>query len=107
PARGTETVLLVEDDDTVRALTRRVLSRQGYRVIEARNGAEALRIAEPAEESIDIVISDLVMPELGGRQLVERLRAIRPTIPVLLMSGYTEDVALRQGLTTARESFLP
>jgi signal transduction histidine kinase len=79
--RGSETVLLVEDDDTVRALTRRVLDRQGYHVLEARNGAEALRIAGPKLHDIHLVISDVVMPELGGRQLVERLRRSGPGCP--------------------------
>ncbi len=106
-ARGSETVLLVEDDDTVRALTRRVLQRQGYEVLEARNGIEALRLAEPASQVIDLVISDIVMPELGGRQLVERLRSIRPEVPVLLMSGYTDDAIVRHGITEATAMFLP
>jgi two-component system cell cycle sensor histidine kinase/response regulator CckA len=106
PARGSETLLLVEDDDTVRTLARRVLDRQGYHVLEARNGAEALRIAESAERRIDLVISDIVMPELGGRQLVERLRRIRPDVPVLLMSGYTNDAVLRQVISEAGDMFL-
>jgi len=106
-ARGTETVLLVEDDDTVRALTRRVLDRHGYHVLEARNGVEALQIAEPTTQLIDLVISDIVMPELGGRQLVERLRKIRPEVPVLLMSGYTDDAIVRHGIIESGEPFLP
>jgi PAS domain S-box-containing protein len=106
PERGTETVLLVEDDDTVRALTRRILRRQGYHVLEARNGIEALRIAEPGNQVIDLVLSDVVMPELGGRQLVERLRRIRPELPVLLMSGYTDDAIVRHGIIGAGEMFL-
>ena len=105
--RGSETVLLVEDDETVRALTRRVLRRQGYHVLEATNGAEALRIAEPADREIHLVLSDVVMPELGGRQLVERLRLIRPRLPVLLMSGYTDDAIVRHGITESGEPFLP
>jgi PAS domain S-box-containing protein len=106
-ARGTETVLLVEDDDIVRALTRRVLDRNGYQVLEARNGVEALEIAEPSEQLIDLVISDIVMPELGGRQLVERLRKIRPEVPVLLISGYTDDAIVRHGIMESGEPFLP
>jgi CheY-like chemotaxis protein len=106
-ARGSETVLLVEDDDSVRALTRRVLHRQGYQVLEARNGVEALRIAEPPGRVIDLVISDVVMPELGGRQLAERLRTIRPEVPVLLMSGYTDDAIVRLGIEESGEAFLP
>jgi two-component system cell cycle sensor histidine kinase/response regulator CckA len=102
---GSETVLLVEDDDTVRALTRRVLHRHGYRVLEARNGAEALRMAGP-DRAIDLVLTDIVMPELGGRQLVERLRASRPDVPVLLMSGYTEDAAVRRDIASAGARFL-
>jgi YesN/AraC family two-component response regulator len=76
-------------------------------VLEARNGVEALEIAEPSEQLIDLVISDIVMPELGGRQLVERLRKIRPEVPVLLISGYTDDAIVRHGIMESGEPFLP
>jgi signal transduction histidine kinase len=92
---GTETLLLVEDEAAVRSSARRLLERNGYTVLEARHGADALRLAESAERPIDLVLTDLVMPEMGGRELVERLRAHRPGLKVLYMSGYTEkDIAV-------------
>jgi PAS domain S-box-containing protein len=99
-------VLLVEDDDTVRALARRVLRRQGYDVLEACNGVEAMRIAEGRDRRIDLVLTDVVMPEMGGRQLIERLRRIRPELPFLLMSGYTDDAIVRDGLIGAGDRFI-
>ena len=89
-ARG-ETVLLVEDDDFVRSLARRVLSRTGYDVLTARNGIEALEIAEKKADSIDLVVSDVIMPEMGGGQLVDRLRERYPDLKVILTSGYSEE----------------
>jgi signal transduction histidine kinase len=87
---GTETLLLVEDEAAVRSSARRLLERHGYTVVEARHGADALRIVEEGSRQIDLVITDLVMPEMGGRELVERLRARHPTMKVLFMSGYSE-----------------
>ena len=93
-----ETILLVEDEDSVRRLSRRVLESQGYTVLEAINGADALRIASDYAGVIDLLLSDVVMPELGGRLLAERLTAARPDTEVLFMSGYTDDEILRRGL---------
>ena len=87
---GTETLLLVEDEAAVRASARRLLERHGYTVLEARHGADALRIVESGDRPIDLVLTDLVMPEMGGRELVERLRARHPALKVLFMSGYSE-----------------
>jgi CheY-like chemotaxis protein len=87
---GTETILLVEDEASVRTSARRLLERQGYTVVEARHGVEALQIAEEPGRSFDLVVTDVVMPEMGGRELVERLRARQPSLKVLFMSGYTE-----------------
>jgi two-component system cell cycle sensor histidine kinase/response regulator CckA len=87
---GTETLLLVEDEAAVRASVRRLLEWHGYTVLEARNGADALRVYEAHEKGIDLVLTDIVMPEMGGHELVERLRALRPGLRVLFMSGYAE-----------------
>lgn len=93
-----ETILLVEDEDSVRRLARRVLESQGYTVLEAINGEDALRMAADYGGVIDLLLSDVVMPELGGRLLAERLTAARPETEVLFITGYTDDEILRRGL---------
>ena len=103
---GGERILLVEDDASVRALASRVLRRRGYRVIEARDGVQALGLFRADPSAVDMVLSDVVMPELGGRELVERVLAERPGLPVLLMSGYTDDVILRHGARGLGAGFL-
>jgi two-component system cell cycle sensor histidine kinase/response regulator CckA len=97
PQGGSETLLLVEDEATVRASVRRLLEWHGYRVIEAGNGTEALRIYEDNPGAIDLVLTDLVMPEMGGHELVERLRLSNPAIRVVFMSGYTEKMVAGNG----------
>jgi nitrogen-specific signal transduction histidine kinase/CheY-like chemotaxis protein len=84
------TVLLVEDEAPVRTTTRRVLERSGYVVLEARHGADALLLWARHGTAVDAVVTDLRMPEMGGRELVARLREVRPTLPVVFLSGYTE-----------------
>jgi PAS domain S-box-containing protein len=94
PAAGHGRVLLVEDEAMVRALTERILVRAGYRVATARNGREALARLEaqgPGEAPIDVLVTDVVMPEMGGRELAQRLRRARPDLPVVFMSGYVDD----------------
>ncbi|TMQ54157.1 MAG: response regulator [Candidatus Eisenbacteria bacterium] len=103
---GSETVLLVEDDESVRALSRSVLAMSGYTVLEANGAAAALRICEQHTGSIQIVVTDVVMPETGGRILVERLRAMRPAIRALYVSGYTDDTVLRHGVLEEGTAFL-
>ncbi len=98
---GRETILLAEDEDDVRALTREVLERQGYRVLEASDGLQALQRYEAEGDRIDLVLSDVVMPRMSGRELVDRVRAIRPDTRVLYMSGYTEDAIVRHGVRDA------
>jgi PAS domain S-box-containing protein len=88
--RGSETILLVEDDATVRATVRRILERAGYAVLEAEHGLDALAICAAEPDRIALVLTDVVMPEMGAAALIARLRARRPGLPVLLMSGYSE-----------------
>jgi len=92
---GTERILLVEDEAGVRRSIQRILSIHGYTVLEARNGVEALRVLEEPDSRVDLVMTDLVMPEMGGRELVARLRSAGYTPRVLVMSGYDEQAVLR------------
>jgi two-component system cell cycle sensor histidine kinase/response regulator CckA len=101
-----ERILLVEDEPNVRRIARRILERNGYIVLEASNGAEALRVLERRQEPIALVLTDLVMPEMGGKELASRLRNVSPTSRVLFMSGYTEDAVLRQSVMEPGAMFL-
>jgi CheY-like chemotaxis protein len=94
-ARGTERLLLVEDDAAVRAVARRALEQLGYSVLEAANGREALERFRAHAAAIDLVVTDTVMPEMGARELVALVRAERPALPVLYISGYTDDEVAR------------
>jgi PAS domain S-box-containing protein len=104
--RGSETILLVEDEEAVRGLACRILERQGYRVIPAQHGRDAMEIATKEEGRIDLVLTDVVMPGMNGRGLVERLTGIRPAIKSLYMSGYTDDDIIRRGFIEPSKSFL-
>jgi len=103
---GAERVLLVEDEDTVRTVARRILAQFGYTVHEARNGREALTLVRTLGGAIDLVITDMVMPQMDGRELMEALRRELPRLPVLFMSGYTEDDMVRRGAAPGTR-FLP
>jgi CheY-like chemotaxis protein len=106
PKRGSETILLVEDEEAVRGLACRILERQGYRVIPAEHGRDAMEIATREAGQIDLVLTDVVMPGMNGRGLVERLAGIRPAIKSLYMSGYTDDDIIRRGFIEPSKSFL-
>jgi PAS domain S-box-containing protein len=103
---GSETILLVEDENSVRDLAERMLRSRGYKVLPARHGADALRIAFESSDQIDIVVTDVVMPGMNGREFVEALHERTPGIPVLYMSGYTDDDIIRRGLMDSSVAFL-
>ncbi len=106
PPRGSETVLLAEDDDELRDLAREILETYGYRVLAAGTPAEALLIAEQHVGAIDLLLTDVVMPQMSGRRLVERLAAVLPAIRVLYMSGYTDDAIVHHGVLDPGTPFL-
>jgi PAS domain S-box-containing protein len=104
--RGSETVLLAEDEDQVRGVARSILGHFGYTVLEARNAGEALLLCEQHPGPIHALLSDVVMPGMGGPELARRLRATRPDMRVLCMSGYTDDSVVRHGLVDKSLAFL-
>lgn len=95
---GTETVLLVEDEDIVRSFTRKILLRQGYQVVDWDNGENALNWALKPDSHYDVLLTDVIMPVMNGRRLYENLKVLRPNLRVLFMSGYTEDVIAHHGV---------
>jgi CheY-like chemotaxis protein len=104
-AGGSETILLVEDEDSVRQLVRETLEARGYRLLEAENGNAALALAASHSEPIHLIITDVVMPGLSGHELVEQLLTARPTIKVLYLSGYAQD-ALPPNTASSPRAFL-
>jgi CheY-like chemotaxis protein len=105
-SQGSETVLLVEDEQAVRAIARISLQTQGYTVLEADGGPEAIRQAETYQGEIHLLVTDVVMPEMGGRQLLDAIRQHRPAVKVLFMSGYTDDAVLLHGVIEATDAFI-
>jgi CheY-like chemotaxis protein len=99
-------VLVAEDEDSVRNFVRRALTAQGYRVVEARNGHEALEALERGAE-VDLVLTDLIMPGMGGRELAERVRVLYPELPILYTSGYSREIGDFQDILAGGEHFLP
>jgi two-component system cell cycle sensor histidine kinase/response regulator CckA len=104
--RGTETVLLVEDEDAVRRLVHRALELHGYSVLSARSGEEAEQIEQSHPGPIDLLLTDVVMPGMSGRELADSLKSRRPQLKILYMSGYTNDEVVRHGVSLARDAFL-
>lgn len=105
--RGSETILLIEDEPGVRKLARTVLQSQGYKVLEAQNGSEALLLSDRPGETLHMLLTDVVMPGLSGPEVAAALRQQRPALKVLYMSGYTNDSALRDRVSQAASAFLP
>jgi two-component system cell cycle sensor histidine kinase/response regulator CckA len=103
---GTETILVVEDDDAVRKMTRTFLMIKGYSVLEARNAADAIKIASKGCDSIDLLLTDVVMPGIKGRELVAQIAQICEDLPVLYMSAYTEDAAITNGILDPGTAFI-
>jgi two-component system, cell cycle sensor histidine kinase and response regulator CckA len=104
--RGSEIVLLTEDDDAVRRLMRSALRQYGYQVLEAANGGEAILLSEQHAGTIDLLVTDVVLPRMSGRHLAERLAAQRPTMRILFMTGYTDDAIVRHGVERSEVSLL-
>lgn len=101
------TVLVVDDDGAVRRVAGRALRRAGYRVIEAESGDQALEIGSRRAGEIDLLLTDVVMPGMNGRELGEKLKEVDPDLPILFMSAYTEDEIFLQGVRVAQISFIP
>jgi CheY-like chemotaxis protein len=106
PTRASETVLLVEDENAVRTLTRKILERYGYLVLEAGDGEAALEMARNHSKTIHLLLTDVVMPDVSGPDLSARVREIRPAVKVLFMSGYTDDAVVRHGILADGVHFL-
>jgi PAS domain S-box-containing protein len=104
--RGTETILLVEDEEQVRAIVVSVLRRQGYQVLPAQNGGEAILLSERHPQPIDLLLTDVVMPLMSGPELARRLVGARPRMKVLCMSGYTDDSIVRHGVVDGGVAFI-
>ncbi|MDX2021745.1 MAG: PAS domain S-box protein [Deltaproteobacteria bacterium] len=104
--RGTETILLVEDEPAVRSFVGRVLRQLGYKVLDASNGAEALLVAEQHKGRMHLLLTDVVMPRLSGQELAERLAPAWPDMAVLFMSGYAEEAIVKQGVLRPGSDFI-
>jgi DNA-binding NtrC family response regulator len=104
--RGSETVLLTEDDEMVRTLAREVLQSYGYRVLEAPNGSAAISVCEQHDATIHLLVTDVVMPEMSGRDLVARISQLRPGMKVLYMSGYSDGAVVHHGVLDEDTAFI-
>jgi PAS domain S-box-containing protein len=104
--RGNETILLVEDDDAVRAFARQVLQDCGYIILEAASGQKAIQLIKQHPHQVHILVSDVVMPGISGREVAEQVKALEPAIKVLFLSGYTDDAVIRCGILPSEVAFL-
>jgi CheY-like chemotaxis protein len=105
--RGAETVLVVEDQDEVRTFVVEVLSRRGYRVLQAADGAQALAEAEKCAGRIDVLLTDVVLPGMNGRELADRFRTLRPATRIIYTSGYTQDLIADRGVLHRDVNYVP
>jgi two-component system cell cycle sensor histidine kinase/response regulator CckA len=106
PRGGTETILLVEDEEVVRGLARRILEQAGYSVIEASKGAEAVRLSEEHANGVDLLLTDVVMPEMSGKELADLLKGQRSDLKILFMSGYTDEAIVHHGVLDSTVEFV-
>ena len=104
--RGNETILVVEDEEEVRKLSARILKKQGYRVLEASHGGDALLICQKHAEAIHLIVTDVVMPQMGGKELANQLKNLQPDIKVLFTSGYTDNAIVHHGVLDAGINFI-
>ncbi len=104
--KGTETIMVVEDDEAVRNLIRSVLTENGYRLLEARQGREALEMARKTSQPIHLLLTDVIMPEMSGGELAQQIRRHFPDVKVIFISGYTDNVVLREGRLNPGEHFI-
>jgi two-component system cell cycle sensor histidine kinase/response regulator CckA len=103
---GSETILLVEDEDMVRGLTRQILESAGYKVVEASRGEEAIKRFAAKNGSIDLLLTDVVMPEMSGKEVADRVCELRPSTKVLFMSGYTDEAIVHHGVLDSNVEFI-
>jgi CheY-like chemotaxis protein len=103
---GSETVFTVEDDDNLRKLAQEVLLRHGYRVLDAENGEDALKVGKEHEGPIHLLLTDVVMPKMGGKELAERLQPLYPQMKVIYMSGYTDNAIVHHGVLAQELNFI-
>jgi two-component system cell cycle sensor histidine kinase/response regulator CckA len=104
--RGSETILVVEDESRVRAVICTILCKYGYNVLQAPSGGDALLASEQHPEPIHLLLTDVVMPRMSGRELAERLLKLRPEMKLLYMSGYTDDAVVRHGIVDSSVAFI-
>ena len=103
---GTETILVTEDSEKIRELTAKILKEKGYKILKAANGKEALKIIETNNDPIDLIVTDVIMPQMGGQKLVKKIRKINKSIKVIYISGYTDDAISRHGILDESFPFL-